>query len=216
MHSIVGEIVASESKSMQLVLSTSEIKLLEVYAAELLKWNRKINLTAITEEKEVAIKHFIDSLALLPFINQNDYLLDIGSGAGLPVIPLKICASGTRMVSVDAVAKKIKFQKHIIRLLKLDNIEAIHTRVEDLYTHQRLFSVITSRAFSKLDNFVSLAAPLIADNGVMIAMKGAQAEEEMTESDNSLSRDGFVITATHRYVLPMGMGERMLTFIKRQ
>ncbi len=173
MHSIIGDIIGRETQSMQLSLSTDEIRSFEVYAAELKKWNSKVNLTAITKDNEIAIKHFVDSLALAPYITADDRLLDIGSGAGLPVIPLKIIRPDIPMVSVDAVAKKIHFQRHVIRILNLKNIEAIHARIEDLHkTHRGSFSVITSRAFTRLDRFVSLAAPLLAENGMLIAMKG--------------------------------------------
>lgn len=201
---------------MQLSLSTLEIHSLELYAAELKKWNRKVNLTAITKDKEIAIKHFVDSLSLAPYITASDRLLDIGSGAGLPIIPLKIIRPEIPMVSVDAVAKKIHFQRHIIRILNLQNIEAIHARVEELHkTHRHAFSVITSRAFTRLDRFVALAAPLLAENGMLIAMKGDRAEDEIAESDEVVNAGGFVVTSVHRYTLPQNMGERVLTFIKQ-
>lgn len=109
MRSIIGDIVEQEAQSMQLSLSTLEIHSLELYAAELKKWNRKVNLTAITKDKEIAIKHFVDSLSLAPYITASDRLLDIGSGAGLPIIPLKIIRPEIPMVSVDAVAKRFIF-----------------------------------------------------------------------------------------------------------
>jgi 16S rRNA (guanine527-N7)-methyltransferase len=216
MHSVIGDIIKQETQSMQLSLSIDEIRSFEVYAAELKKWNSKVNLTAITKDDEIAIKHFIDSLSLAPYITADDCLLDIGSGAGLPVIPLKIIRPDIPMVSVDAVAKKIHFQRHVIRILNLQKIEAIHARVEDLHkTHRHSFSVITSRAFTRLDRFVSLAAPLLAENGILIAMKGDQAEGEIAESDEIVSAGGFTVVSVHRYTLPQNMGERVLTFIKQ-
>lgn len=216
MRSIIGDIVAQEAQLMQLSLSTHEIDSFEIYAAELKKWNSKVNLTAITKDKEIAIKHFVDSMSLAPYITTSDRLLDIGSGAGLPVIPLKIIKPEIPMVSVDAVAKKIHFQRHVIRILNLQNIEAIHARVEELHkTHSHSFSVITSRAFTRLDRFVSLAAPLLAENGVLIAMKGDQAEDAIASSDEVVHASGFTITSVHRYTLPQNMGERVLTFLKQ-
>jgi 16S rRNA (guanine527-N7)-methyltransferase len=216
MRSIIGDIVAQEAQLMRLSLSTHEIDSFEIYAAELKKWNSKVNLTAITKDKEIAIKHFVDSMSLAPYITASDHLLDIGSGAGLPVIPLKIIKPEIPMVSVDAVAKKIHFQRHVIRILNLQNIEAIHARVEELHkTHSHSFSVITSRAFTRLDRFVSLAAPLLAENGVLIAMKGDQAEDAIASSDEVVHASGFTITSVHRYTLPQNMGERVLTFLKQ-
>jgi 16S rRNA (guanine527-N7)-methyltransferase len=216
MRSIIGDIVGQEAQSMGLSLSAHEIQLFELYASELKKWNSKVNLTAITKDSEIAIKHFLDSLALAPFITENDRLLDIGSGAGLPVIPLKIIMSGIPMVSVDAVAKKIHFQRHVIRLLNLQNIEAIHARVEELHkTHRHSFSIITSRAFTRLDRFVSLAAPLLAEGGVLIAMKGDHADGEIAASDELVNAGGFTVTSKHHYSLPQNMGERVLTFLRQ-
>ena len=216
MSSVIGDIVAQEAQTMGLSLSPQEINSFVLYASELKKWNSKVNLTAITNDKEIAIKHFVDSLSLAPYITDSDRLLDIGSGAGLPIIPMKILRPEIPMVSVDAVAKKIHFQRHIIRILNLQNIEAVHARVEEIRkTHAQSFSIITSRAFTRLDRFVSLAAPLLSEGGMLIAMKGGQAEGEITASDEIFESGGFVVTSIHRYTLPLGMGERVLTFIKQ-
>lgn len=216
MRSIISDIIKQEEQSMQLMLSSQELDSFEIYAAELKKWNSKVNLTAITKDNEIAIKHIMDSLTLAPYIKEGDTLLDIGSGAGLPVIPLKIIRPEISMVSVDAVAKKIHFQRHVIRILNLKNIEAIHARIEELHkTHSHSFSLITSRAFTRLDRFVSLAAPLLSEGGVLIAMKGDQAACEIAASDEVVHAGGFTVTSMHRYSLPQNMGERVLTFIKQ-
>lgn len=216
MSSVIGDIVAQEAQTMGLSLSPHEINSFVLYASELKKWNSKVNLTAITKDKEIAIKHFVDSLSLAPYITDSDRLLDIGSGAGLPIIPLKILRPEIPMVSVDAVAKKIHFQRHIIRILNLQNIEAVHVRVEDLHkTHRHSFSIITSRAFTRLDRFVSLAAPLLSEGGTLIAMKGDQAEGEIAVGDEVFDAGGFAVTSIYHYTLPLGMGDRVLTFIKQ-
>jgi len=215
MSSVIGDIVAQEARAIGLLLSSQEVHAFEMYAAELLKWNSKVNLTAITKEKEIAVKHFVDSLSIAGHLSDDDRLLDIGSGAGLPIIPLKIVKPSVAMVSVDAVAKKINFQRHVIRTLALKNIEALHARVESLHkTHPHYFSVITSRAFTRLDRFVSLAAPLLAENGTLIAMKGEGAGDEIAESNDIVTAGGFTITSIQSYTLPYNMGKRVLTFLK--
>lgn len=217
MRSQLADVLSAESSALHVRLSDDEIRDFEVYASEIVKWNKKINLTAITDEKEIAIKHIIDSLALAPHIGTHERLLDIGSGAGFPVIPLKIVNSEAEMVSVDAVAKKIHFQRHIIRMLHLHKIEAIHSRIELLRsTHSGYFSVITSRAFASLGRFVSLAAPLLADGGVIIAMKGDHAEDEILAHDDEVAAEGFVVSSVQPYSLPGDMGGRALTFLKRR
>lgn len=196
-------------------LSDENINSFELFARELVHWNSKINLTSITAEDEIAIKHFIDCLYLAPHVLDQDLVLDIGSGGGLPVIPLKIVKPETTMLSVDAVAKKINFQKHIIRLLGLQKIEAVHARIEDLHkTAANKFSLITSRAFTRLDNFVSLAAPLLAENGRLIAMKGSAGDDEIAVSDSVLNKLGFTITAQYPYQLPGNRGARLLVVLK--
>ncbi|MHB8121509.1 MAG: 16S rRNA (guanine(527)-N(7))-methyltransferase RsmG [Desulfuromonadaceae bacterium] len=216
MNSIISNILSRETGALGLSLSPQQLALFEAYAAELIKWNKKVNLTAITKDDEIAIKHFVDSLSIAHYITAGDRLLDIGSGAGLPILPLKIINPETVMVSVDAVAKKIHFQRHVIRVLGLQNIEAIHTRIEDLHkAHRHSFSVITSRAFTRLDRFVSLAAPLLAEGGVLIAMKGGQADNEIAAADDVVHSGGFTVDSIRRYSLPLGMGERVLTFIKQ-
>lgn len=195
-------------------LSDESTKSFVDFAVELKKWNSRVNLTAIARDDEIVIKHFVDSLHLSPYVFDEDYLLDIGSGAGFPVIPLKIAKPATVMVSIDAVAKKINFQRHVIRVLRLQGIEVLHGRVEDLHkTYAHKFSVITSRAFTRLDRFVSLAAPLLGSEGRLIAMKGADAEDEIAASSDKLRELGFAVTAIHHYELACNMGKRSLVVL---
>lgn len=211
---MIGHILEQEARNMGLELTKKNIQAFETYADELIKWNSKINLTSIISENEIVIKHFIDSLHLAPYISNEDTLLDIGSGGGFPVIPLKIVKPDTAMVSVDAVGKKITFQRHIIRTLNLQKIETVHARIEDLHkTHAHKFSLITSRAFTRLDNFISVAAPLLAEGGKIIAMKGSGADDEITISDAAMRSLGFSITSQHPYYLPNSMGTRVLTVV---
>ena len=149
--------------------------LFATHASLLAQWNRKVNLTAIQDPFEIAVKHFIDSLALLPHLESPARVLDIGTGAGFPSIPLKICASGLEMVCVDASRKKVSFVKESIRQCRLDGIKAIHARTEELANdveYRNSFDVVTSRAFASLDQFVEQAVPFLAPNGTILAMKG--------------------------------------------
>lgn len=208
---MIRDILLSATKEMGLMLSDEIINSFELFASELKKWNRRLNLTTITNNHEIAIKHLVDSLHMAEYVCDEDSLLDLGSGAGLPVIPLKIIKPDTVMLSVDAVAKKIHFQRHVIRLLNLQGIEALHARVEDLPDqYANYFSIITSRAFTRLDNFVALAAPFLARGGRLIAMKGARVEEEIAACNNTLHELGFTVTAIHPYILPDNMGAHSL------
>ncbi len=209
------DLLVHEAANMGLVLTDENLRAFKSFAAELLKWNSKVNLTSITDENEIVIKHFIDCLHLAPHVLNEDLLLDIGSGGGLPVIPLKIVRPDTMMVSVDAVGKKINFQRHVIRMLGLKNIEALHMRIEDLEkTRAGKFSLITSRAFTRLDHFAVLASPLLASGGRIIAMKGLGADDEIAESSDVLRSLGFSITSQHAYRLPNNMGTRALVVME--
>ena len=132
----------------------------EAHAVEMLAWNRKVNLTAITEPREMALKHFVDSLAPLPHLKPGRRLLDIGSGAGFPGIPLKIVLPSLDVTLIDAARKRAHFMRHVIRLLKLKHIGAHHLRSEDLARDARgapFYDVIVSRAFSSLELFFRAA-----------------------------------------------------------
>lgn len=199
---------------MNLSISDECIRSFELFAAELKKWNGKVNLTAICKDADIAIKHVIDSLVFASCIHAGESVMDIGSGAGVPAIPLKIVMPNVRVVSVDAVGKKIMFQRHVARLLGLKDFEALHARVESLHTsHAGLFDVISSRAFSRLDVFVALSAPMLKSGGRMIAMKGPNVQSEIDSARDELRLLGFEISSVQNYSLPMNRGARSLITI---
>jgi 16S rRNA (guanine527-N7)-methyltransferase len=199
---------------MNIIISDTCVHSIELFAAELKKWNKKVNLTALCKDSDIAIKHMIDSLVLASCINSGNIVMDIGSGAGFPAIPIKIVKPETRVISVDAVGKKIMFQRHVGRLLGLDRFEALHARIESLHsTYTGFFDVITSRAFSQLDMFVSLAAPMLKSDGRMIAMKGPDVEAEIDNARDKLRLLGFEVRSVQNYSLPMNKGNRSLVTI---
>jgi 16S rRNA (guanine527-N7)-methyltransferase len=158
-----------------------ELDQLTRHASELVRWNRKTNLTAITAPEEIAVKHVLDSMAPLPHIPLTARLLDIGSGGGFPGVVLKIMRPGLSVTLIDASRKKASFLSHVIRTLGLKDATALHTRAEALaaasqYRHG--FDVIVCRALSGLDAFVTMALPLLAPEGLLIALKGKREEAE--------------------------------------
>jgi 16S rRNA (guanine527-N7)-methyltransferase len=184
-----------------------------IHATELIKWNRKINLTAITDPVEVAVKHFLDSIIPVRVIPQNGRLLDIGSGAGFPGIPLKIMIPSVSVTLIDASRKKISFLKHAIRHLKLVKINVLQIRTEELAKEKTLdncFDVIICRAFSKLDKIILQALPLLARDGIIIAMKGRLSKFEL-ESAGQFN----ISLEVKKYKLPFLELERSLAIIKR-
>jgi len=201
---------------MRMDIPQEQVEAFELFSEELKKWNRKINLTAITSDHEIAVKHIIDSLCLARLIDGVENVLDVGSGAGIPAIPLKIARPDIQVVSVDAVAKKVHFQRHMVRLLHLQKFEALHTRVENLGDrYERHFAVITSRAFTDLEQFVRLTDSLLSDDGSLIAMKGPAANSELEQARTTLQSLQFEIRSIERYDLPFNNGERCLVIIKR-
>lgn len=191
---------------------------LEWLGQELLRWNRTYNLTAITDPLEVREKHLVDSLTLLPHLGTARRFLDLGSGPGFPALPLKIVRPALDIVSVDAVGKKIMFQRHVVRTLKLDGFTAIHGRAEDLPKDPRYragFDTITARALGSLPLLIQLAAPCLAPGGRLIAMKGAEGEAELATAQAELATLGFACTGRHSLRLPVSGAERCLLILEK-
>jgi len=208
---VIRHALGQGASEMGLDISGEAIRSFELFAGQLKKWNRKINLTAIINDEDIAAKHIIDSLMLAGCVRDGERVLDMGSGAGVPAIPLKIVKPSVRVTSVDAVGKKIFFQRHVARLLGLRGFEAIHGRAEDLSgIHAHDFDLIVSRAFSSLEQFAGLAAPLLAENGRLIAMKGPGAADEILADGELLADLGFEIVFVTPYRLPFNKGERNL------
>ena len=195
-------------------LDADTVSSLGSVAAELEKWNKKINLTALRDYEDIAAKHFVDSLVLAFRLPERCCLLDVGSGAGFPAIPISLVRPDVVVTSIDAVAKKIACQRHIVRLLGLANFTAKHIRVESLMRSAR-FDVIVSRAFSDLGLFVKLSVSLLADHGHLIAMKGPAVDEELEGARSVLAEHGMIVGERHRYELPFGRGVRHLVCLHK-
>jgi 16S rRNA (guanine527-N7)-methyltransferase len=187
-----------------------------IHAFELINWNRKINLTAITDPREIAIKHFLDSLAPTGCIPDRGRLLDIGSGSGFPGIPLKIIKPSISALLIDGVRKKINFLKHVLRTLSLENIEARHLRTETLLKvpeYETFFDVIISRALSDLTTFVKSALPMLAKSGTIIAMKGKVDAKELDAVRAGAPGDQYSLQIK-TYRLPSIDSQRSLVILK--
>ena len=189
---------------------------LERLADELQRWNRRRNLTAITGRDEILEKHLLDSLTLLPLIKGRGRLLDIGSGAGFPALPLKIARPDLDVVSVDAVGKKIDFQRHIARAFRLDGFTALHERIESLVDHadfRQGFETVTARAVCSLGELQAMAKPFLVPGGRLLAMKGPGGGREIDAlAGPSLGSDRVV--NLHRLKLPVSGAGRCLIEIE--
>lgn len=175
----------------------------------LLKWNKVYNLTAIRAPQEVITHHLLDSLAVLPYLSAVTRLADIGSGGGLPGIPLAIVRPELGVTSVETVNKKATFQQQAKIELGLANFQPVNARVENLKPEQPCDGVI-SRAFSSLKDFVELSGHLVGDGGALYAMKGVRPDDEVAALPA-----GWTVRATHPLAVPGLEAERHLLVIAR-
>ena len=170
----------------------TELDLFAVYHRELLLWNRRINLVSEQSSREIVIRHFLDSLTPAPSIDRPDGLLiDLGSGAGFPGIPLRIALPGLQLTLVESSRKKTSFLSHIVRTLRLDGVTVIRERVEALIGEKALagsFDTVLSRAAFKLPELIRMASFFLKPGGLLIAMKGPDPQEEMAEAETVSER----------------------------
>ncbi|WP_212637987.1 16S rRNA (guanine(527)-N(7))-methyltransferase RsmG [Desulfocicer vacuolatum] len=196
------EMIARGAGQMGVRIEKDQLDAMAFHAAELIKWNKKFNITAITDPVGMAVKHFVDSVALIPWVPQGAAVVDLGSGGGFPGIPLAICRPDIRVVMVDASRKKVSFLNHVVRMENLSHATALHSRVEILAGDDKYagkFDMAVSRAFTGLGRFVDLALPFLSSQGKIVAMKGDLSTEEVEEVDGSC----FDVDIK-RYCLPNG------------
>ena len=204
-------------QKLELEIPQDSLVQLELLVDELLRWTKRRNLTAIIDRDEVLEKHLVDSLTMLPFARTAGRLLDMGSGAGFPALPLKIVCPALEVVSVDAVGKKIDFQKHVARKLGLPSFTGLHARIKDLQgedNYRAGFDLVTARALTSLEDLVAMAEPFLAPGGRLVAMKGPEGEQEYSASRNRLCESGWSL-ALHRLVLPRSGAQRCLIELVR-
>lgn len=198
-------------------LPKDRLALLETYRETLLIWNSKMNLVSLRSEIDLPVRHIIDSLTLLPFLPAGPAsLLDIGSGAGFPAIPLKLFRADLHFILLEASRKKCSFLKEVIRKLGLKDIEVMNCRLESLPTKSPPFGfdVIVSRATFKMKDLVEGALPLLKPGGILAAMKGPGLEEETAALD-SIKTFNFRIVKVHSFPLPLTGDRRCIVLVDK-
>ena len=180
----------------------------------MLEWNEKINLTRITAEKEVYLKHFYDSLTLNKVVDLKKIktLCDVGTGAGFPGIVLKIIFPDIKITLIDSLQKRVNYLNTIIKELELNNIEAIHTRGEDF---KGKYDVVTSRAVANIEKLMDYTMHLVSKKGIFVAMK-AKIENELTEKVRNNIENKYIIIKEEKFYLPIEESERTLLVIKNK
>lgn len=217
MESENEELLVKGAEAFGIRLNQEQVESFDLYLRELLKWNQKINLTAIRSEKGIVLKHFLDSLSVFPYLSKTASLLDIGSGAGFPGIPLRIVQPSLEITLIDSVRKKVDFQRHIIRMLGLKGTEAIHGRIQDkeiLQSMTERFDTVISRAFSNLQTLLLLAFPFLKKGGILLAMKGELEKEEIrlfSEEEETRYR----LQRTASFVLPKSSFKRSILLFEK-
>lgn len=211
--------IEEKSSKIDINLDNEICNKLYNYMNLLLEWNEKINLTAITDEKEIILKHFIDSFTINKFINSGDKMLDIGTGAGFPGLPIKIIRPEVDVFLMDSLNKRINFLNEVIESLQLKNIEAFHSRAEEMAKNNKFrekFDVVTSRAVAKLNILLEYMLPYTKVNGKCLCMKGPNIEEEIKEAEKALKILGGEIEKIEKIILPDSNIERNIIIIRKK
>ena len=211
--------IEEKSSKIDINLDNEICNKLYNYMNLLLEWNEKINLTAITDEKEIILKHFIDSFTINKFINSGDKMLDIGTGAGFPGLPIKIIRAEVDVFLMDSLNKRINFLNEVIESLQLKNIEAFHSRAEEMAKNNKFrekFDVVTSRAVAKLNILLEYMLPYTKVNGKCLCMKGPNIEEEIKEAEKALKILGGEIEKIEKIILPHSNIERKIIIIRKK
>ena len=213
-----SEILESGAASFGVTLDENQLDAFDRYTALLLEWNQKFNLTRITEPDEIAVKHYLDSLAPLKFVEMppGSKLIDVGTGAGFPGIPLKIAVPDLKLTLADSVKKRLTFLEEVVAQLGLRDVKILHGRAEDLgqvraFRWEYDFSV--SRAVARLNVLCELCMPFCRTGGKFIAYKGSDVDEEVEEARKAISILGGKLDAVHKFTLPGSDLRRSLVIV---
>lgn len=203
-----------------LTLSPHQMDLFEAYRALIKEWNAKIDITAITEDREIDNKHFIDSLSIFRQIKTPSQarVMDMGSGGGFPGIPMKIYEPGLEMTLVDSLKKRVDFLREVIDRLGLEGIRCIHARAEDLLRdpkERESYDLVVSRAVAPLPTLLEYCLPGVKINGQFIAMKGPGGQEEVIQSDRAIKTLGGHLERVDRFLWTEDNYQRTLVLIQK-
>lgn len=207
-----------ELNKLNIKITDQQLNQLEKYYELLIEWNKKINLTNITEKDQVYLKHFYDSLTISKVIDLNNIetLCDVGTGAGFPGLVLKIIYSNLKITLVDSLNKRIEFLKLVIKELNLKNIEVYHERAEKFAKENiEKYDVVTARAVAHLSILLEYSIPMVKVNKYFIAMK-ANIDEELEESNNALKVLDSKIIQIEKFLLPIEESNRTIIKIEKQ
>lgn len=208
------ELLHNGAKDLGISLASEQINSVFIYLAELKKWSQKINLTAIRDEEDIIIKHVLDSLSYIHGFTPAPglRLLDMGSGAGFPALPIKIAYPGLSITMVESTKKKASFLRHIIRTLKLTETEVLDTRTEELPgSLLSAFDIVTARAFADMKSAIPAGAPFLKSDGLMVLSRGP----EETINNRDLAEAGVSLERRIALTLPHSNYQRAIWVFKK-
>lgn len=208
-----------KSKDLGVSFFVEQLEQFFEYMKLLIEWNEKINLTAITEPDEIILKHFIDSITILKEIKNDARIVDVGTGAGFPGIPLSIMNPTLKITLVDSLNKRLIFLQEVVKKLKLENIEIVHARAEELGQNKKYresFDVATSRAVANLSTLSEYLIPLVRINGKVISMKAGDTQDEIDGAKKAIKVLGGKIEKVDEFNLPQTDIRRTIILIKKE
>ena len=212
------KVLYEKVKKIGIELKEEQLEKFYLYMNILLEWNEKINLTAITNEEEIILKHFVDSLTINKYIEEGKSIIDVGTGAGFPGIPIKILREDLKVTLLDSLNKRINFLNEVIEKLDLKNIECIHGRAEEFgknKNYREKYDFATSRAVANMSTLSEYLIPFVKVGGKVLAMKGDKAEEELEEAKKAIKLLGGKVENIDNFYLPDSDIKRSIIIIKK-
>jgi len=209
------EYLIKGARELGVDISEKDADLFFTYLENLKTWNDKINLTSIKNDREIIISHFLDSISIAPMVEDGKKVLDIGSGAGFPGIPLKIARPGLEVTLLDSVNKKVTFMNDTIRKLGLENIKAVWGRAEDPLNNipRRHFAYVVNRAVGDISDTLRLSSPYVSENGVIILMRGKRGSEEWNTAIEDVENE-FELLDFKDLTLPLSDLKRIILVLR--
>lgn len=201
-------IFLDEIKKIDVSVNDDMLNKFYTYMKEIIDWNEKVNVTAITDEKMFIVKHFIDSLTVNRFVENKNSVIDIGTGAGFPGIPLKIVNPELKVTLIDSVNKKLNVIRDISEKINLNNLQIIHTRAEDLAIkdeYREKYDVATTRAVSNLSTILEYMLPFVKVGGYAVCMKGPNYKEELDDARNAIT----VLGGEYQFIETLNIDEEL-------